>query len=248
VVGVTELIASIEGSAVHGAVVELASDVEGPTEVVAGLSPQTVTFPLQGPPPSNAWVVLRRGSAWIDRKFLRTIYTMNADVGVEYEADPGTEVQSLIAQGETSMIEFKSRMPIQGDRKYRLEIAGAVAAFANQDGGWLLIGVANDGSVDGVTLTGTLDEAQVSIVNLIKDLVTPLADFDVEASDIDGRHVIVVTVSQGASPPYGVEPANPRYYVRRGGTTFPASAEAVRGLARSRPAFDQPSALGYLRR
>jgi hypothetical protein len=229
---------------VRGALVELASDIEGPTELLNHEGPQEVSFPLAGPPPPNGWVVLRRGSTWIDRKFLRTIHTLNADPGVEYQVEPETEVRSLIAQGETSMIEFKSRLPVKGDRKYRLELAGAVAAFSNQEGGWLLLGVANDGTVDGVIVPDTMDESQVAIVNLIKDLVTPLAEFDVEAYTIDGQQVIVVTVSPGPTPPYGVEPANPRYYVRRGGTTFPASAEAVRQLARLRPPAELPPLYG----
>ncbi len=248
VVGVTGMDVLIEGSAIEGAVVELASDIEGPTERVAGHDPVTVTFPQTGPPPPNAWVVLRRGSVWIDRKFLRTIYTTNADPGVEYEAEPGTEVQSLVAQGETSMIEFKSRLPVDKDRDYRLDIAGTVAAFANQEGGRLLVGVANNGSIEGVTVPRSLDDSQLAVINLIKDLVTPLVPFDVQTHDVDGRLVMMITVEQGPTPPYGVGPATPIYYVRRGATTFPASSDAVRQLARSRPPLEQQSSLGYRRR
>lgn len=180
---------------------------------------------------------------------LRTKFTLNADPGVEYLVEPETEVRTLISQGETVTIEFKSRFPASsGDRKYRLEIAGTVAAFANQEGGWLLLGVANNGTIEGLTLPGTVDQSQLAIINLIKDLVTPLAYFDVQTFEIDGHSIMVVTVSQGANPPYGVEPANPRYYVRRGGTTFPATAEAVRQLARSRPPMEQEPPFGSWRR
>ena len=247
VVGVTGIGVTVDGLAIQGATVELASDVEGPTERIAGHDPTTVTFLLAGAPPLNAWVVLRRGSSWIDRKFLRTVYSMDADAGVEYEAEPGTEVQSLIAQGETTMIEFKSRLPVENDRDYRVEIAGTVAAFANGDGGWLFLGVANDGRFGGVQMLRSLDDSQLAVINLIKDQVTPLVRFDVNTHDFDGKHVMVVTVEQGEDPPYGVGPANPRYYVRRGATTFPASSEAVRQLARSRPPMDQQSTLGYRR-
>ena len=49
------------------------------------------------------------------------------------------------------------------------------------------------------------------------------------------RWVLHVEVQEGASPPYGVDPANPSYYIRRGATTFPASADDVRTIARARP-------------
>lgn len=246
VVTALELTVSVEGPELRDARVELASDVEGPSQPLGEDDPQTVTFPLAGPPPPNAWVLLTRGSNWIDRKFLRTIHTMNVDPGVEYIVEPETEVRSLIAQGETSMIEFKRDLPELGaaGRKLRLDIAGTVAAFANQDGGWLLLGVANDGSIDGVVAPGSEDQARVTIINFLKDIITPLADFDVQTHDIDGRTVMVIEVSQGATPPFGVDHRNPRYFVRRGATTFPASAEAVRQLARSRPPSDGLARLG----
>ncbi len=52
--------------------------------------------------------------------------------------------------------------------------------------------------------------------------------------------VIVPTVDQGGQPPYGVDPAHPSYYIRRGATTFEASSDQVRALARSRLPADQP--------
>jgi predicted HTH transcriptional regulator len=59
--------------------------------------------------------------------------------------------------------------------------------------------------------------------------------------------VLVVAVEAGNQPPYGVNPANPRYYIRRGATTFPASSDQVRSLGRSRPPADRSdsSPFGY---
>jgi predicted HTH transcriptional regulator len=56
----------------------------------------------------------------------------------------------------------------------------------------------------------------------------------------EGRAVLYVEVKEGKLPPYGVDPANPSYYIRRGATTFPASADDVRSLARARPLTPGP--------
>ena len=63
--------------------------------------------------------------------------------------------EQLLAAGEASDVEFKStarRNLHTGERdpKIELVIAKTVAAFANSDGGWLLVGVADDGEVLGL--------------------------------------------------------------------------------------------------
>ncbi len=239
----SELTVEVDGEGRDSVTVELASDVPGPAETLSSDTASKVTFPLTSPP-VDAWVLLKRDGDWLDRRYLRSRYTRSVDPDVEYVVEPEAEVRSIVAQGETSTVEFKSRLPSGSDRKYRDGIAGTVAAFANERGGWLLLGVANNGVIEGLHHTGTQDEAEVMVANLIRDRVTPLPNFDLESHQIDDDWVIVVTVDEGPAPPYGVDPSNPRYYVRRGATTFPASAEVVRRLARSRPPQDQLSPFG----
>lgn len=66
------------------------------------------------------------------------------------------DLSSLIAQGEGQYLEFKSALHgPPGDKRHRPadeirdDIAKTVAAFANADGGTLLVGVEDDGSVTG---------------------------------------------------------------------------------------------------
>jgi hypothetical protein len=42
-----------------------------------------------------------------------------------------------------------------------------------------------------------------------------------------------VFVERGNSPPYGINPEKPEFYVRRGATTFPAKQEEIVALAQS---------------
>ena len=81
------------------------------------------------------------------------------------------------------------------------------------------------------------------MARFVSSIVTPIPAFrvdgiPVDTEDGDSRLVLVLTVEQGGQPPYGVNPAHPRYYIRRGATTFEASADQVRELARSRPPAD----------
>ncbi len=55
------------------------------------------------------------------------------------------EIRELIESGETSRVEFKS------DREKNIDFAKEIAAFANGSGGYLLIGIEDDGMVPGVS-------------------------------------------------------------------------------------------------
>ena len=82
------------------------------------------------------------------------------------------------------------------------------------------------------------------MAQFVSSTVTPVPHFRVDSISDEGDdgtslEVIVLTVDQGDQPPYGVDPAHPKYYIRRGATTFEASSDQVRALARSRPPADQ---------
>jgi hypothetical protein len=78
-----------------------------------------------------------------------------ADVVAARRADPVPTVAELVATGENAHAEFKSSARYNhhtGVRDARLElvIATTVAGFFNARGGWLLIGVDDDGKVVGL--------------------------------------------------------------------------------------------------
>jgi predicted HTH transcriptional regulator len=195
-------------------------------------------FPLSNGLATGSWVVLKRGSQWIDRKFINYPNTLKPDPGVEVAVEPMTELMALVTGGEGAMVEFKSIIPESGS-ELRDKVCRAVAAFANGDGGQLLFGVADDGNMVGL---GSIDAQKAcdTVARFVSSIVIPIPGFRVDSvladsEDDDSRLVLVLTVDQGGQPPYGVNPAHPRYYIRRGATTFEASADQVRALARSRP-------------
>ena len=234
--GAAEIEIHVEGDGLNDMIVELASDEPGPTVKLSNERSQVLKFPLPDGLPSGAWVVLKRCSEWIDRKFLNWPNTLVPDPSVKVVVEPMNQLESLVAAGEGPNIEFKVELP--DDTASRRKVSRTLAAFANGEGGHLLFGVDNDGQVLGLPTVSTTQVAQDAITNFIRSLVTPLPNFSVHCIPLDessGRGVIVVKLEAGDAPPYGVGPENPQYYVRRGATTFPASADVVRALALSRP-------------
>jgi len=80
------------------------------------------------------------------------------------------ELKKLISSGESKSVEFK-RISMFRDSS---EILEQLSAFSNRDGGHLLFGLQDDGSVDGETFDA--DEAIERIGHLIRDSTSPLAD------------------------------------------------------------------------
>lgn len=128
---------------------------------------------------------------------------------------------------EDEKLEFK--------REFAENIRKAVIAFANTDGGNILVGVDDDGSVCGVE---TPDSVRVRIGNLIRDSVRPdiRAFVSVEALEMDGKTVLRIEVQRGTARPYywkakGLRPEG--VFIRQDAASVPASESAIRDLLRT---------------
>jgi len=118
-----------------------------------------------------------------------------------------------------------------------------IIAFANTDGGEILVGVARDGSVAGVEDT----EAEMEkIGNMIRDGIKPdmTAYTSIERIEGGGKALIRVSVSRGLKRPYhltdkGLKPTG--VFVRHGVSSVPATDEAIRQMLRESDgtAFDK---------
>ena len=78
------------------------------------------------------------------------------------------ELKKLISSGESKSVEFK-RISMFRDSS---EILEQLSAFSNRDGGHLLFGLQDDGSVEGETFDA--DEEIERIGHLIRDSTSPL--------------------------------------------------------------------------
>lgn len=100
-----------------------------------------------------------------------------------------TELVEIIRNGENSGVEFK-RDVIQNDA-----LATELVAFANFEGGMVLLGVEDDGSISGITRT----DPEQFVMNACRDKIRPaLIPFYERIKDVEpGKDVVVVRVSRG---------------------------------------------------
>jgi ATP-dependent DNA helicase RecG len=128
-----------------------------------------------------------------------------------------TELLELITNGENSGVEFK-RDDIRPE-----QLAKEVVAMANFQGGKLLLGVEDDGSVSGIQRPN-LEEW---VMNVVQDKIHPLIlPFYEEIKLDDGNAVAVISFPQGISKPYVLrDKGKEEIYIRVGSTSRLATRE-----------------------
>ena len=142
------------------------------------------------------------------------------------------EIVSLIEQGESAELEFKStlRWDLRAGKKnpdLEAVIYVTVAGFLNADGGTLLIGVADDGSIVGLGLDyGTFKKPSRDGFELfLTDLLLGALGKDIATSmrttfhEVDGKDVCRITVAAGLHPVFLKEGNDEVLYLRTGNST-----------------------------
>jgi predicted HTH transcriptional regulator len=97
----------------------------------------------------------------------------------------------LIAEGEHQQQDFK--FEISDARK----IAKTLSAFANTDGGRLLIGVKDNGKIAGVRS----DEEKYMIEAAAQLYCRPEVDYSMQTFHVEGRSVLVVQIDESEHKP-----------------------------------------------
>jgi hypothetical protein len=238
----------VAGGDVAGARVELNSATYRADARVTG--PGMVSLPLPDGLPPGAWLYLSRDREWLDYRAIGE-YRVPADMahaGVETEIpdDPESEIQALLAQGEGQQVEFKRQLPENSDESKRT-VFKTVAAFANGYGGSIVFGVEKDEAtvcgLDGIDLIAARDR----LTQLARSIITPAPEVEVQTYELDGKKLLVLTVSRGTDPPYGItlpgrKDKPTEFYIRRDATTFPARSDEIRNavLAAAPPSEASP--------
>lgn len=107
------------------------------------------------------------------------------------------DLVDLIAAGESFTVEFK-----RGQRSAMsdTDIVDAVICMANGDGGLLLLGVEDDGTITGVEPRhGATTQPHLLQAMILNKTESPLATA-IEMVEVDGRHVAVIEVPKAAVP------------------------------------------------
>ena len=101
-------------------------------------------------------------------------------------------IKELIARGENLHLDFK--FEISDARK----IARTLSAFANSDGGKLLIGVKDNGVITGIRT----DEEEYMIESAAHLYCKPKVDYTLRKWNIDGRWVLEATIQKSIKRPH----------------------------------------------
>ncbi len=105
-------------------------------------------------------------------------------------------ILQLIGGGETSHVQFKENITNP------LSAAQELVAFANTEGGQIIVGVADKtGAITGLSYED-IQRISSLLVNAASEGVKPPLTIKTESAEIDGKKVLVVTVPGGAHKPY----------------------------------------------
>ncbi|CVI67325.1 Divergent AAA domain protein [Clostridiales bacterium CHKCI001] len=122
---------------------------------------------------------------------------------------------------ENQNIEFK--------QEYMSDIQKEVMAFANAQGGTVLIGVRKDGMVMGVE---NPDEVMLQVENYLKDsLALDIMPFvSIRMIEVEEKQVVEIEVSTWTNRPYylrekGLKPSG--VYIRKGSSSQPMTDEGI---------------------
>ena len=133
------------------------------------------------------------------------------------------ELIELIANGENSGVEFKR------DNERAESIAKEISALLNFEGGWIFLGVEDDGRVAG--LTRTREDAEEWVMNVVRQNVQPafIPSWSCIAFDDDKIVGIIGLSSDGPDKPYKAKLGKAwQTYIRVGTTSRKASHEEGR--------------------
>ncbi len=157
-----------------------------------------------------------------------------------------TELRELITNGENSGVDFKR------DVIENRQLAKELVAFANLQGGYVLLGVDDDGSVRGLARRDspgrmgdddegarTYQRLEEWVMQACRDKIRPeiIPYFEIFRDVEPGRDVAAVQVERGWSVHHVWHDQRRTYYVRVGSTSREASPEELARLSQQRGAF-----------
>lgn len=125
------------------------------------------------------------------------------------------DLKQLLSFDEGYYVEYKEAF----DENVKRKIPKILCSFANSSGGWLFIGVKDDGSVSGIA--EERNDFSQTIEQLVSCGVSPTPIYDcsfVRDPNKDGDGVLIVCVREGYEPPYISEGT---VYIRSGSSSKP---------------------------
>ncbi len=150
---------------------------------------------------------------------------------VQVDDDQLFELRRLALEGEGLQLEFKRRAT------HPEKVIREMIAFANTNGGTLLVGVDDDGSIPGIKYP---DEESMGIEEMLKHCKPKLVYHELIVAISNNRYVIRYDIPQSDKRPHFFEFGNeaPSAYVRAADMSIKASAEMQEIIRRKRKPKD----------
>jgi ATP-dependent DNA helicase RecG len=125
----------------------------------------------------------------------------------------GVEIKNIISVGENEKVEFKS--------DFNNDAVISISAFANTNGGILLVGIQNTGKITGIKIN---NEIVKDWLNQIRNKTSPPLFLDYKSISIDGKEIILFKI-----PEFPVKPVSVwgRYYKRSSSSNIQLSADEI---------------------
>lgn len=120
------------------------------------------------------------------------------------------ELRKLILRGEDSTLEFKAKAKIEDIH----DLAAEYVAFLNKRGGIILLGVGDDGNIEGFAST-EIEKCNRALRSLAKDAIEPSVIMDTTNVLTSSGIVIVLTIDEGIDKPYQTRKGS-AFYIRSG--------------------------------
>ncbi|MFB6273421.1 MAG: DUF262 domain-containing protein [Salinibacter sp.] len=175
------------------------------------------------------------------RKLLaEAINSKMAELITDHEESQPVPVEQLIPMGESTALEFKSTLrwdlrEAQVNKKLEKVIAKSVAGFLNAEGGTLLIGVADNGTVlgleDDLASLGRsdLDGFQQKVLQVLENFIGSefLQFVEPRYEQAQGKTVCAIEVDRSPQPIFIHDGDQTEFYVRTGNTTRPLDTQSA---------------------
>jgi len=129
-----------------------------------------------------------------------------------------SELQDIIQQGENSSVEFKE-YGVKND-----SLAKEMVAFANSQGGVILLGVTDSGTISGIPTDYGLEER---IMNIARDSIIPALEPQFQQDFFEEKTLAIIIIPKGKDKPYQTAG---KYYIRVGSTNRIASQSELMRL------------------
>tara|TARA_R110001599_G_scaffold244895_1_gene444993 strand:- start:95367 stop:96065 length:699 start_codon:yes stop_codon:yes gene_type:complete len=149
------------------------------------------------------------------------LYLQNSD-SVTVSEMKLKDLKNLIATGESSFLEFKHKVASPE------KIAKEMVAFANTNGGRIIIGVDDNGDISGIE---SYYEEEFWLRQAAEDVCVPALNINIEMVHAGKKDVMIVEIPESENKPVAVKGESKRtVYIRQGDENIIATDDRVEVL------------------